>query len=136
MYSLPLESQTCPARPSAMITSWVTLPKPPPGSTRRAVSTSSRSASLRSFAGIPSSCLVTAATLRVPASSDNCRLWPPASRPAQSEDAAVRLRGNDDSVVDGHQRKKGRAMVHDGDKAPELDLPTENGETLALSSLK
>ena len=27
-------------------------------------------------------------------------------------------------------------MVEDGDKAPEFDLPTESGETLALSSLK
>src|SRR5215467_6078890 len=52
MYSLPLTSHTCPPLPSAMITSWVTLPKPPPGSTPRAVSTSPRSSSLNVCAGI------------------------------------------------------------------------------------
>src|SRR5262249_44456306 len=52
MYSLPLTSHTCPPLPSAMITSCVTLPKPPPGSTPRAVSTSPRSSSLNVCAGI------------------------------------------------------------------------------------
>src|SRR5262245_47840731 len=47
MYSLPLASQTWPARPSAITTSCATLPKVPPGSTRRAVATSSLSASAR-----------------------------------------------------------------------------------------
>src|SRR6516164_4078041 len=46
MYSLPLTSHTRPPSPRAMTTSCGTLPKVPAGSTRRAVSTSSRSASL------------------------------------------------------------------------------------------
>src|SRR5205085_10312326 len=35
-----------------------------------------------------------------------------------------------------HQRRKGRAMVHDGDKAPDFELPMDSGETLTLSRLK
>ena len=42
MYSLPVTSQTCPALPEVTMTSCETLPKPPPGRTRRASSVSAR----------------------------------------------------------------------------------------------
>src|SRR6476620_12647935 len=108
MYSLPLTSQTCPALPSAMITSWVTLPKPPPGSTPLAFSTSSRSASLWVCAGIGSSCRSSGqryAGARL-AATVGCVRLPPTLRRA-GETAISRLRSVAGTVVHSQLHKKG-----------------------------
>src|SRR6516164_8011667 len=177
MYSLPLTSQTCPPLPSAMITSCVTLPKPPPGSTPRAVSTSSRSSSLNVCAGIGVVSMVclgrgfalfswpwialddpwreprgvmcsknaTPHRLRLgvrPGAGQECGLarakeiLPPFAAKRRSGHGISRSRYARSRYGGPRRERKGRAMVEDGDKAPDFEVPTDGGGTLKLSRLR